>query len=292
MEVSRFRGLGVALVTPFKNDKSIDFPALEKFIDFQVGHGADYMLVLGTTSESATMTEDERVAIIDFIIDINKKRLPIMVGCGGNNTADVIDGINKLNHKDGIDAILSVVPYYNKPNQRGIYQHFKIIAESSKLPVVLYNVPGRTSSNICASTTIKLATDFKNIIGIKEATSDMGQIMQLAKRKPDHFLLLSGDDALTLPLISLGFDGVISVLANAYPVQFSKLVHTALKGDYETARKLQFTLIDIIDSLFEEGNPSGVKAYLEKLGLMGNNLRLPLVPVSDELNKKITGLML
>jgi len=289
MNINRFKGLGVALVTPFRPDGSVDFKALENFLNFQIDNGIDYLVALGTTSESATMSDDEKTAVVDFIIDINKGRLPLVVGCGGNNTSEVVYAVRKLN-KPGVDAILSVTPYYNKPNQRGIFEHFKAIANATSLPIILYNVPGRTGSNISADTALLLAKKFKNIIAVKEASSDLAQAMQIMKGKPNNFLVLSGDDALTLPLISLGFDGVISVVGNAYPKEFSQLVHNALDNKYEEARKMQYQLIDIIESMFTEGNPAGVKAYLKYKGLMEASLRLPLVCVSDELNTHIISL--
>lgn len=289
MDIERFKGLGVAMVTPFRPDGSVDFQALENFVNFQIENGVDYLVALGTTSESATMSADEKNAVVDFIIETNKGRLPLVVGCGGNNTGELVDAVRKLN-KPGIDGILSVTPYYNKPNQAGIYEHFKAVANATDLPIILYNVPGRTGSDIEATTTVKLAKDFKNIIAVKEASGDFGQAMQIIKNKPENFLVLSGDDALTLPLISLGFDGVISVVGNAYPKEFSKLVHAALKQDFKTANQIQYKLVDIIDSMFAEGNPAGVKAYLKHKGLIENSLRLPLVKVSAELNKTIVDL--
>lgn len=289
MDISNFKGLGTALVTPFRPDGSIDFTALEQFIEFQIKGGVDSLVALGTTSEAATMTADERIAVVDFIIDVNKGRLPLIVGCGGNNTKEVVYNVKNF-EKPGIDAILSVVPYYNKPNQIGLYEHFKAIANATALPIILYNVPGRTAANIESATVLKLANNFKNIIAIKEASGDMAQIMQLLKNKPKDFIVLSGDDALTLPLISLGFDGVISVVSNAYPAEFKALVKAALENDFAKAREWQFKLVDIYDSLFVEGNPAGVKRYLQQKGLMTNNLRLPLVPVSNELGKYIDSL--
>lgn len=289
MNINRFKGLGIAIVTPFRPDGSVDFKALENFLDFLISNDVDYLVALGTTSEAATMTDDERVAVVDFIIEINKGRVPLIVGCGGNNTRAVVTELKALN-KPGVDGILSVVPYYNKPNQRGLFEHFKAIANVTNLPVILYNVPGRTSSNLSAETTLVLAKKFKNIIAIKEASGDMSQVMQIVKNKPDNFLVLSGDDALTLPSIAIGFDGVISVVGNAYPKQFGEMVNAALNGNQALARKIHYQLIDIIESMFAEGNPAGVKAYLKYLGLMEASLRLPLLSVSDELNTKIIAL--
>ncbi len=286
MDNSKFKGTGVAIITPFRVDKSIDFNALEKLVNFQIENGTNYIVALGTTSEAATLTQDERKAVVDFIIEINQNRVPLVVGCGGNNTADIIKKAREL-EKQGIDALLSVAPYYNKPNQTGLYEHFKAIANATHQPIILYNVPGRTASNLAATTTVKLAKEFKNIIGVKEASGDFTQIMQIIKNKPKGFLMLSGDDATTLPLISLGFDGVISVISNAFPAQFSAMVNLALKEKFNEARAIHYKLIDIMNSLFEEGNPAGVKAYMKHLGLIENSLRLPLVEASDKLETKI-----
>ncbi len=289
MEINRFKGLGVALITPFRPDGSVDFPSLEKFLEFQIENGVNYLVALGTTSEAATLSTDERVAVVDFIIDINNGRLPLVVGCGGNNTSELVYAIHDMK-KPGVDAILSVVPFYNKPNQKGLYEHFKQVANATDLPIILYNVPSRTGTNMTAETTVKLAKKFKNIIAIKEASGDMSQAMQIMKNKPANFLVISGDDALCLPLISLGFDGVISVLGNAYPKEFSDMIKAALINDYKSARIIQYKLVDIIETLFAEGNPAGVKAYLNHKGLIEDSLRLPLVSVSTELKKKIVSL--
>ncbi len=282
MVSSKFTGVGTALVTPFRNDGSIDFSALKNLINFQIENGVSYLVALGTTSEAATMSNDEKHAIIDFIIEENNGRVPLVVGCGGNHTASVVKEIKSF-EKEGIDAILSVAPFYNKPNQRGIYEHFKAIAHSTHLPIILYNVPGRTASNIKASTIIKLANNFQNIIAVKEASGNLEKAMQLVKNKPEGFTLISGDDALTLPLISLGFDGVTSVVSNGFPKEFSTLVAHALQNDFQAARSIQYQLVDLIKSLFDEGSPAGIKAVLTLKGYMENNLRLPLVEVSGEL---------
>ncbi|MBI9068757.1 MAG: 4-hydroxy-tetrahydrodipicolinate synthase [Salinivirgaceae bacterium] len=286
MNSNQFKGTGVALITPFRKDKSIDFRALENLVNFQIENGTNFLVVLGTTSEAATLTKDEQNAVINFIIEINDKRLPIVVGCGSNNTTELVQNVKELN-KPGIDGILSAAPYYNKPNQTGIYEHFKALAEATPLPIILYNVPGRTASNIAAETTIKLAKKFKNIVAIKEASGNFEQMMQIVKNKPKNFLVFSGDDATTLPLISLGFDGVISVLANAYPADFSKMVQLALDNNFTEARTIHYKLIDIINSMFADGNPAGVKAYLNLQKRIENNLRLPLVPVNDKLFAEI-----
>lgn len=285
-EISQFKGTGVALITPFRADGSIDFNALESLINFQISNGTNYLVALGTTSEAATLSLDEKQAIVDFINEINNHRIPLVVGCGSNNTRELIELTRKLNKND-INGILSVAPYYNKPNQEGIFQHFKALADATTLPIILYNVPSRTSVNISAETTIRLAKEKKNIIGIKEASGNLEQAMHLVKNKPNGFLVLSGDDATALPLIALGFDGVISVVANAFPLEFSKMIQLSLQGDYEKARQLQYKLIDIIYSLFEEGNPAGVKAYLYCKKMVENSLRLPLVPVSNPLMARI-----
>jgi 4-hydroxy-tetrahydrodipicolinate synthase len=287
MDVNQFKGTGVALITPFRNDGSIDFMALEKLVEMQIVNRVEYLVALGTTSEAPTMSSDEKAAVVDFIIEINKGRVPLVVGCGSNNTQTLINQVRQYEEKPGVDAILSVVPYYNKPNQTGIYEHFKALANASKLPIILYNVPGRTSVNMDAATTIKLAKKHKNIIAIKEASGNFNQAMELIQHKPSDFLVLSGDDAITLPLISLGFDGVISVVANAFPFEFSDLVRKALHGDFTQAQIIHYKLLDIIHSLFEEGNPAGVKAYMHINNHVANSLRLPLVPVSKHLLEKI-----
>ncbi len=286
MDNSIFKGTGVAIITPFRVDGSIDFNALGKLVDFQIDNGTNFLVALGTTSEATTLTDDEKQAVINFIIETNNKRVPLVVGCGGNNTSEIIKQIRALS-KTGIDALLSVAPYYNKPNQTGLFEHFKALANSTNLPIILYNVPSRTGVNISAETTIKLARKFKNIIAVKEASGNFDQIMQIVKNRPKNFLVLSGDDSTTLPLISLGFDGVISVIANAYPAEFSKMVQLALNGKFNEARTIHYQLIDIINTMFEEGNPAGVKAYMKHLGLIENSLRLPLVPISNKLESRI-----
>lgn len=286
-----FYGTGVALVTPFRKQSTIDFSRLETLIDNLIESDVNYIVALGTTSEAATMTESERAAIQDFVIEAVADRVPIMLGMGGNNTQAVIDSINSTNF-DGISAILSVAPYYNKPQQRGLAQHFKIIAETSPVPVVIYNVPGRTGVNISAETTLQLANECPNIIGIKEASGNMQQIMQILGAKPDRFQVISGDDALTLPMIALGATGVISVAANALPKEVSQMVNLALKGDFKKAQQLHYKMLPLMNALFEEGNPAGVKALLEiaTRGQFTNALRLPLMKVSKPLYNKIASL--
>lgn len=283
---SNFRGTGVAIVTPFRSDKSIDFKALQHLIENTIKNKVDYLVVLGTTGETATLSKDEKDAVLNFVIETNKERIPIVAGFGGNNTSEVIESIKSRNFK-GIDAILSVSPYYNKPNQNGIYEHYKAIANESPVPIILYNVPGRTSSNIAAETTLRLAQDFKNIIAVKEASGNLEQIMQIIKKRPDGFNVISGDDALTFPLISLGADGVISVIANALPYKMSEMVRSALSGNNIESRKLHYQLVDIIQAIFEDGNPAGVKAALNILMNIPDHVRLPLVKVNNQTYDKL-----
>lgn len=272
-------GTGVAVVTPFHDYGTIDFTCLEKVLNHIINGGVDFVLALGTTSEAVTLSKDEKNAVVNFFIETVNKRVPIMLGVGGNNTQEVVNTI-KSNSFDGIDSILSVAPYYNKPQQKGLYYHFKTIADVSPVPVYLYNVPSRTSVNINAETTLKLAADVKNIAGIKEASGDLGQIMEILKKKPADFKVLSGDDILTLPMLSLGAEGVISVVANAFPSEYSWMVKNGMKGDFTGARKNHYQLLEIINALFADGNPSGIKAALDILGYCKNNVRLPLVKVN------------
>ena len=286
MAQQEFSGTGVAIITPFRNDGSIDFKSLGKLLEHIISNGIDYVVALGTTGESVTLSKDEKQAVISCVIEVVDKRVPIVVGMGGNNTQEIINSIKSADF-DNIDAVLSVSPYYNKPSQKGLYQHFKSIASASKVPVIIYNVPGRTGSNISADTTVKLARDVKNIIAIKEASGNIGQIMNIIKNKPEGFRVISGDDALTLPMISIGGAGAISVVANAFPGEFSSMVNYALTGEMKKANELHYKLLDLISALFEEGSPSGIKAALDILKICPNNLRLPLVPVSDNLYKKV-----
>jgi 4-hydroxy-tetrahydrodipicolinate synthase len=284
-----FTGTGVALVTPFRKQETIDFSKLESLINHILTEGADYIVALGTTSEAATMTETERHALQDFIVESVGGRCPVMLGLGGNNTLAVTDAIANTNF-DGISGILSVAPYYNKPNQRGLAQHFKQIADASPVPVIIYNVPGRTGVNIMAETTLQLATECPNIIGIKEASGNIGQVMQILRSKPANFAVISGDDALTYPMITLGASGVISVMANALPKEMSSMVRYAMKGDIKKALPLHYRMLPLMNAIFEEGNPSGIKALLEIEGLIGNTLRMPLVKVSKGLYNKLSSL--
>lgn len=284
--MKNFRGTGVAIVTPFKSDKSVDYEALEKLIEHLIQNGIDYLVVQGTTGESVTLTNEEKAKTLAFVIKVTKNRLPIVLGLGGNCTQTILDYLHSSD-LSGVDAILSVSPYYNKPTQEGIYQHYKAIASATTKPIILYNVPGRTSSNILPATTLRLARDFKNIIGIKEASGNLEQCMEIIKNKPNEFLVISGDDALTLPFIASGGDGVISVLANAFPKGFSAMVNAALSGNLKEAQDLHYKHFDIIHYLFCEGNPAGIKATLKVLGITGDTVRLPLVNVSDTTYNKI-----
>ncbi|MFH1321755.1 MAG: 4-hydroxy-tetrahydrodipicolinate synthase [Bacteroidota bacterium] len=286
----KLRGTGVAIVTPFHKDGSIDFGCLEKLVEHLINNNIDYIVVMGTTGESVTLNKDEKMAVIGFIVETVNGRIPVVMGLGGNNTQEVINCIKSFDF-DGVDAILSVSPYYNKPSQRGLYQHYKIIANASPVPVILYNVPGRTSVNITAETTLKLANDLDNIIGIKEASGDLVQCMTIINNKPDGFLVISGDDALTLPIIAIGGDGVISVVANAFPKELSEMVYHALRGNLKIARDIHYKLIDIIENLFIDGNPAGIKAALDILNFCSDNLRLPLVSVSRSTYNKLSTLI-
>jgi len=281
-----FKGTGVAIITPFHDSGNIDFGSFEKIIDHIIGGGANYIVALGTTGESVTLSRDEKVAVLEFVVEIVSKRVPVIAGLGGNNTQEVINTI-KATSFDGIDAILSVCPYYNKPQQKGLYSHYKAIAGACPVPVILYNVPGRTSMNISAETTLKLAGDFNNIIGIKEASGNLLQCMEIINEKPQDFLLISGDDALTLPLIALGADGVISVVANAFPLQFSDMINLCMKGKFAKARTLHFDLLRFTNAIFMDGNPSGIKAAMEMIGLCKSNVRLPLVKVNKNVHSLI-----
>lgn len=284
-----FIGTGVALVTPFRKQETIDFTKLESLINNIINGGADYIVALGTTSEAATMTETERHALKDFIVESVGGRCPIMLGMGGNNTLAVRDAIANTNF-DGISGILSVAPYYNKPNQRGLAQHFKQIAEASPVPVIIYNVPGRTGVNIQAETTLQLANECHNIVGIKEASGNIAQVMQILRNKPEGFMVISGDDSLTYPMMTMGASGVISVMANALPKEMSQMVKYALKGDQKKALPLHFKMLPLMNAIFDEGNPTGIKALLEIQGQINNTLRMPLVKSSKQLYNKLSAL--
>ncbi len=287
---SKFRGTGVAVVTPFHNYGTIDFTSLGKVLNHIIDGGVDFILALGTTSEAVTLSSDEKIAVTNFIIETVDNRVPVMLGVGGNNTQEVVNKLKSINF-NGIDAILSVAPYYNKPQQKGLFYHFKTIAATSPVPVYLYNVPSRTSVNISVETTLRLAAEIDNIEGIKEASGDLQQVMQILKNKPDDFVVLSGDDALTLPMLAMGADGVISVVANAFPKEFSEMVRLGMKGKLKSARKIHYNLLDIINALFADGNPAGIKAALDILGLLNNNLRLPLVKVNKAVYNQLNNLI-
>lgn len=282
--MNQFKGAGVALVTPFSADMSIDFPALRQLVREQIAGGTNFLVVQGTTGESPTLTSDEKLKVLETVQEENNGQLPIVYGVGGNDTMAVAEAFSKI--PAGVDGILSVAPYYNKPIQRGFVAHYKAIAQATDLPIIMYNVPGRTGSNMLAETTLELA-EVKNIVAMKEASGNMEQIMEIIRCKPADFLLLSGDDALTMPLIAAGADGVISVVANSFPKQFSQMVAASLKGDLATARKLHYDLLPITKLFFTEGNPGGVKIALEELGWMAPHMRLPLVQVSDNLRTAI-----
>lgn len=284
-----FKGVGVALVTPFQSNGQVDFSGLQRLVEHQIKNGTDYLVIQGTTGESATLSLEEKKAVLDFIIEINAKRLPIVLGIGGNNTSAVVEAINSTDLKD-VDGILSVSPYYNKPSQEGIYQHYKTISSATDKPIILYNVPGRTMSNVLAQTTLRIARDCKNIVAVKEASGNLEQVMEIINNKPEGFVVLSGDDALTLPHMAIGGDGVISVVANAFPKRFSALVHAAMENNMDLAREKHYELIEVIQQLFVDGNPGGVKHVLKLLNICDDNLRLPLVSVSKEVADKLYAL--
>jgi 4-hydroxy-tetrahydrodipicolinate synthase len=287
---TKFRGTGVAMITPFHKQGTIDFTALERLIEHLISGGVNYLVVQGTTAETATLNREEKNALAGFVVEIVNKRVPLVIGIGGNNTQEVINAI-RSNNLDGYDAILSVTPYYNKPQQRGIYLHFKNIATVSPLPIILYNVPSRTSVNMKPEITLQLANEFDNIIGIKEASGNMEQIMDIIRNKPKDFIVISGDDLLTLPLLGMGADGVISVIANAYPRQFSDMVTLGLKGEMRKARDIHYKLTEFTKSVFADGNPSGIKAALEILEIISNNVRLPLVKIEKSHYNQMSALM-
>ena len=285
-----FKGLGIALVTPFTQDGAVDYKSLHRLVQYQLDNGADFLCILATTGETPTLTADEKHKIKDMIVDQVGGRIPILMGCGGNNTAAVVQEL-QTGDFHGIDGILSVCPYYNKPSQEGLYQHFKAIAAATKLPVVLYNVPGRTGVNMKAETTVRLARDCKNIVAIKEASGNLEQVDEIIKNKPDTFDVISGDDALTFPMISCGAVGVISVSGNALPKEFSKMIRLQMKGEYDPARKIHHRFIDLFALLFVDGNPAGVKAMLHEMGYIENVLRLPLVPTRISTLQRMSEIM-
>jgi 4-hydroxy-tetrahydrodipicolinate synthase len=279
-------GTGVALVTPFKKDFSIDIEALQRIVNFSIDGGVEYLVVMGTTAENATLTQAEKELVIKTVIDVNKGRLPLVLGVGGNNTMQIVEEL-KTGDFSAFEAILSVSPYYNKPTQEGIYQHFKAIAEASPIPVILYNVPGRTSSNMLPSTVIRLANDFENVVAIKEAAGDVVQAMQLIKNAPKDFLVISGDDMIALPIVLAGGAGVISVIGQGFPKEFSEMIRLGLNKKVNEAFKIQYFLSDCIDMIFEQGNPAGIKQVFQVLGIADNTVRLPLVSVDESLANRL-----
>ena len=285
-----FKGLGIALITPFRQDGSVDYDALLRLVEYQLSNGADFFCILATTGETPCLTAEEKKNIKELVVRTVNHRVPILMGCGGYNTAAVVEEL-KTGDFSGIDGILSVCPYYNKPSQEGLYQHFKTIAAATSLPVVLYNVPGRTGVNLQAATTVRLAKDCKNIVAIKEASGNLEQIDEIIKNKPSSFDVISGDDALTFPMISCGAIGVISVIGNALPKEFSKMIRLEFRGEYEGARKIHHKFIDLFSLLFIDGNPAGVKAMLHEMGMIENVLRLPLVPTRISTLQKMSEIM-
>lgn len=288
---SKFIGTGVALVTPFKSDLSIDHVALANIVNFNIDNGTDYLVVCGTTGESVTITKQEKQEVIATISNANNGRLPMVLGIGGNNTANVIDEIKQTNLSD-FDAILSVVPYYSKPTQEGLYQHFKAISEASPIDVILYNVPGRTSKNMEPETTLRLANDFNNVIAVKEAGNNMSQYLKLLKDRPNDFHVISGDDDLALGVVLAGGSGVISVIGQAFPKEFSEMIKLGLKGEAKKAYELHYKLMDVVSYIFEENNPAGIKAVFEVLNLCKDTVRLPLVVASNHLKSNIKSFIL
>lgn len=279
------KGTGVALITPFKSDSAVDFESLTKVIEFVIANGVDYLVTLGTTGETPTLDKSEKRAIVDHTLQTVDGRVPVVIGIGGNNTNELLKDLKEFPLKE-VAAVLSASPYYNKPSQEGLYQHYKALAEASTKPIILYNVPGRTGRNLNADTTLKLA-QLSNIAGIKEASGDLGQCMQIIKDKPQDFLVVSGDDNLALPQMACGMHGVISVAANCFPKQFSKMVNYCLEGNFEEARAAHYDLLEGYDLLFVENNPAGVKAFLAEMGIIQNYLRLPLTPLSENFHKKV-----
>ncbi len=287
MARNKFRGLGIALITPFHTDGSIDFDALDRLVEYQIKGGADFLCIMGTTAETPTLSRDEKRLLKGHLVGRVAGRVPLLMGCGGNNTAAILEELKEENWT-GIDGILSVTPYYNKPSQEGLYQHYAAIAKASPLPIVLYNVPGRTGVNMTAETTLRLAREFENIVAIKEASGNITQMDDIIKNKPQHFDVISGDDGITFPLITLGAVGVISVIGNALPAEFSRMVRLALKGEYSTSLNIHHKFTELFKLLFVDGNPAGVKAMLSEMGMIQNVLRLPLVPTQLTTMEKIS----
>lgn len=290
MEKKELRGMGVALVTPFDVTGEVDYDALNRLVDYQIDSRADFLCVLGTTAETPTLSDQEKMAVRRAVVERNAGRLPILLGCGGNCTRNIVNQLANDAMED-VDAILSVVPYYNKPTQEGMYAHFKAIAEATELPIILYNVPGRTGVNMLPETTLRLAADFKNVVGIKEASGNVEQIEYILRHRPEGFKVFSGDDGITLPLIKSGADGVISVIGNAYAAEFAELVHLAQAGRFAEAEAIDKRLTELYSLLFVDGNPAGVKCLMELRGMLQNVLRLPLVPAKQTTKEKIASLL-
>jgi len=280
------KGMGIALVTPFRADENVDYEALIKLVEYQIQNGTDYLVVLGTTAETATLTEEEQNEIVRTVVAQVRRRIPVVRGVSGNFTQALVKKFKETDLQ-GVDAILSVVPYYNKPSQEGIYQHFKAVAEATDKPIVIYNVPSRTGTNMTAETTLRIASDFEHVIAVKEASGNLVQINEIIKNKRNGFQVISGDDGLTFPMIALGAVGVISVIGNAFPYEFSRMVRLALAGDYEGARAIHFNLLELFDLLFVDGSPSGIKSLLNIMGFVENVVRLPLVPARTVTTEKI-----
>ncbi len=285
-----FKGLGIALITPFKADGAIDYVALKRLIEYQLMNGADFLCILATTGETPCLTADEKRRIKEYVVELVNGRIPIVMGCGGNNTAAVVQELRSTDFQ-GIDGILSVCPFYNKPSQEGLYQHFKRIAEASPRPVILYNVPGRTGINLKPETTVRLANDCENIVAIKEASGSLEQVDEIIKHKPERFDVISGDDAITFQMIASGGAGVISVIGNALPKEFSRMIRLEFRGEYEAARKIHHKFTELYKLLFVDGNPAGVKALLHEMGMIENELRLPLVPTRVTTLQKISAIL-
>lgn len=290
MKQNIFRGLGIALITPFKENNDVDFDALKRLVEYQLDNGADFLCILATTGETPCLSKQEKLDIQHFVVDLVKGQIPIVVGCGGNNTAAVVEELKNGDFK-GIDGILSVCPYYNKPSQEGLYQHFKAIANATTLPVILYNVPGRTGINMTAETTVRLANACENIVAVKEASGNLEQVDEILKNKPEGFAVLSGDDSLTYPMIACGADGVISVIGNALPKEFSRMCRLERRGEFEAAVKIHHKFTDLYSLLFVDGNPAGVKALLHEMGFIENILRLPLVPTRVQTVQKMSQIL-
>lgn len=290
MVQNKFKGLGIALVTPFTPNGDVDYDALLRLVEYQIKNGVDFLCIMGTTAETPCLSAEEKQTIKKLVVERVAGRVPLLMGCGGNNTAAIV---NELKNADwtGIDGVLSVCPYYNKPSQEGLYQHFRAVALASPVPVVLYNVPGRTGVNMNAETTLRLAREFENIVAIKEASGNITQMDDIIKNKPPHFDVISGDDGITFPLITLGAVGVISVIGNALPAEFSRMVRLALRGDYDNALTIHHKFAELFKLLFVDGNPAGVKAMLHAMGMIENQLRLPLVPTRLTTMEKISSIL-